>query len=146
MPSKKHAVNVSANINTVWNFIRLMNNWAPLVPGYVSHEIINEKVSTWEFKLDYGFIKKRVELEVIFQGWEENSMLSFSLLGLNERFKGEGYFKVKKLNPNKTRMIGYLEIHSTGTFPSMTNSLIQPKLEELTEELTVAVCKEINSL
>lgn len=59
MPSKKHSIIVHANAKKVWDFVRSMNNWAPLVPGYVNHEIINDTVSTWEFKIDMGLFKKK---------------------------------------------------------------------------------------
>ena len=146
MPNKKHSVTVQANAKKVWDFVRSMNNWAPLVPSYIRHQILDQHVSTWEFKIDMGFIKKKVELEVTILQWEEPNKVTFSLLGLNEHFEGNGYFMVKGISSNNTRMIGYLEINSTGTFPTMTNNIMQPKLEELTEELTIAVCKKIESL
>lgn len=59
MPSKKHSVIVKAPLEKVWDFVRSMDNWAPLVPGYIQHQIISDLVSTWEFKTDIGFIKKK---------------------------------------------------------------------------------------
>ena len=146
MPSKKHSVTVHANAKKVCDFVSSMNNWAPLVPGYINHEIINQNVSTWEFKIDLGLIKKKVQLEVTILNWDEPSKVIFSLLGINEHFEGKGYFKVQRIDSSNSRMIGYLEMNSTGTFPSMTNNLIQPKLEEITEELTFNVCRKIESL
>jgi carbon monoxide dehydrogenase subunit G len=146
MPSKKHSIIVHANSRKVWDFVRSMNNWAPLVPGYINHHIINEKVSTWEFKIDMGLFKKKIELEVTILEWKEPSKVTFSLVGINEHFEGNGYFTVEVKDANYTKMTGYLEINSTGTFPTITNNLMQPKLEEIAEELTVAVSKAIECL
>lgn len=145
MPRKKHTISVRANNRKVWEFVRNMDNWAPLVPGYIRHEILNSTISTWEFKVDMGLIKKKIELEVTFLKWEEPTKVTFSLKGLNSHFEGEGYFIVEGLDHSTSRMIGFLDIHSTGTFPSLTDQLLEPKLEELIEELTIAVCHNIVS-
>ena len=59
MPAGTHSVNIPLNINTIWEFVHDMNNWAPLVPGYIEHEILSEHESTWVFKGDLGFMKKK---------------------------------------------------------------------------------------
>ncbi|EOR22863.1 hypothetical protein A499_15771 [Niallia nealsonii AAU1] len=146
MPSKKHSIIVRANAKKVWDFVRSMNNWAPLVPGYINHHIINEKVSTWEFKIDMGLFKKKVEMKVTIIEWKEPSQVTFQLQGINDHFDGNGYFMVEEKDANHTRMTGFLEINSTGTFPTVTNNLMQPKLEEIAEELTIAVSKAIEGL
>ncbi|WP_312095780.1 SRPBCC family protein [Niallia sp.] len=146
MPSKKHSIIVHANAKKVWDFVRSMNNWAPLVPGYISHHILNEKVSTWEFKIDMGLFKKKVEMEVTILEWKEPSKVTFNLVGINEHFEGNGYFLVEIQDGIETKMTGYLEINSTGTFPTLTNNLMEPKLEEMAEELTEAVRTAIENL
>lgn len=40
-------------------------------------------------------------------------------------------------------MTGYLEINAFGTFAPMVNSVLEPKLDEITQELTIEVCKAI---
>lgn len=146
MPQNKHSVTVKANLQKVWNFVRLMDNWAPLVPGYIHHQILSEKVSTWEFKTDFGLIKKNIQLRVDILTWEEPSKITFQLIGINEKFSGNGYFLAEKAGNTATKMTGFLKIESTGTFAAMMNSMLEPKLEELTEELTKNVCQKIESL
>lgn len=146
MPQNKHSVTVKANLQKVWNFVRLMDNWAPLVPGYIHHQILSEKVSTWEFKTDFGLIKKNIQLRVDILTWEEPSKITFQLTGINEKFSGNGYFLAEKAGNTATKMTGFLKIESTGTFAAMMNSMLEPKLEELTEELTKNVCQKIESL
>ncbi|WP_412850212.1 hypothetical protein [Brevibacillus invocatus] len=49
---------------TIWEFVSVMDKWAPLVPGYISHEIINDRQSTWTFMGDIGIMKKKVSLKI----------------------------------------------------------------------------------
>src|SRR5699024_5769402 len=71
---------------TIWNFIKDMDHWAPLVPGYIAHHIRDEKQSTWKFNGDLGFIQKKIELRVDITEWKEPSLVTFQLKGLNEKF------------------------------------------------------------
>ena len=54
MSSHLHEMAVDAPIRTVWEFVRSIDHWAPLVPGYIEHEILNEKESSWKFKSELG--------------------------------------------------------------------------------------------
>jgi len=146
MPQNKHSVTVKANLQKVWSFVRSMDNWAPLVPGYIHHQILSDKVSTWEFKTDFGLIKKNIHLRVDILTWEEPSKITFQLTGINEKFSGNGYFLAEKAGNTATKMTGFLKIESTGTFAAMMNSMLEPKLEVLTEELTKNVSEKIESV
>src|SRR5690625_8025213 len=37
MPSGLHQLELDIPINHAWGFVKDMNNWAPLVPGYTGH-------------------------------------------------------------------------------------------------------------
>ena len=41
MPSGMHQVELAFPNDVVWNFVKDMNNWAPLVPNYIHHEKLN---------------------------------------------------------------------------------------------------------
>ena len=44
-------------------------DWAPLVPGYIEHEILNENESMWKFKSELGMMKKIIQLKVVITNW-----------------------------------------------------------------------------
>ncbi|MED4399938.1 CoxG family protein [Metabacillus fastidiosus] len=146
MPSYTYEVKVSAPIHSVWSFVSDINNWAPLVPGYIEHEILDDKASTWKFKADMGIIKKKVHLRVDITNWMEPSEVTFNLTGINEKFSGEGYFKARQLQNSQTIMTGYLSITAEGTMAKMVNSMLKTSLPEMTMELTEAVAKKIEEM
>ncbi len=43
MCSHIHRIEVNAPIPIVWKFVSSIDRWAPLVPGYIEHEILNER-------------------------------------------------------------------------------------------------------
>lgn len=59
MPSELQHLELDIPIEVIWDFIRDENNWAPLVPGYIQHQKLNDQQISWEFKSDLGIMKKR---------------------------------------------------------------------------------------
>ena len=49
MPQGIHVIDLDLGMNTIWEFVSVLENWIPLVPGYISHEIINDRKVNWTF-------------------------------------------------------------------------------------------------
>ncbi|MGD6802753.1 CoxG family protein [Rossellomorea aquimaris] len=146
MPSGLHKMQVEASVEELWKFVSVMDIWAPLVPGYMEHEIFNDKESTWKFKTEVGFLKKKIHLKVNITDWKEPSMVTFNLTGINERFHGQGYFRAEAIGTNSSTMTGYLEINAEGPLAKMVNPLLNSILPEMTTELTEAVAYKVEGI
>lgn len=146
MPSELCRVEVNLPIDAIWGFISVMDNWAPLVPGYIDHEIINDRESTWMFKSDFGVIKKKIHLKVDITNWMEPTKVTFNLTGINEKMSGQGYFEAEKINENITIMTGYLEITPEGKMAKLINTKLQKNLSEMTTELTETIVEKIKEI
>jgi carbon monoxide dehydrogenase subunit G len=143
MPSELYKVEVNMPIHSIWEFVSVMDNWAPLVPGYIEHEILNDSESIWKFKTDLGVIKKKVELKVDITDWIKPKKVIFNLTGINEKMTGKGYFEAQIIDTNNTLMTGYLEITPEGKMAKLINSKLKKNLNELTKELTEAIIAKI---
>jgi len=143
MPSYSHQLEVNVPIYCVWKFVSNIDNWAPLVPGYIEHQILNEQESTWSFKTDIGIIKKRIDLKVNITNWIEPTKVTFQLTGLNEKFAGHGYFLAEALTNSSSLMTGFLDITAEGMMAKMANSILNTSLPETTAELTKAVAAKM---
>ncbi|WP_338785833.1 SRPBCC family protein [Metabacillus sp. FJAT-53654] len=143
MPSELYKVEVNMPIQSIWDFVSVMDNWAPLVPGYIEHEILNDSESIWKFKTDLGVIKKKVELKVDITDWIKPKKVIFNLTGINEKMTGKGYFEAQIIDTNNTLMTGYLEITPEGKMAKLINSKLKKNLNELTKELTEAIIAKI---
>lgn len=139
MPSEMQQIELAIPINVIWDFIRDANNWAPLVPGYIQHEQINDSIITWEFKSDLGIMRKKVNLVIDIKEWNEPTRVSFELRRMNEKYIGEGYFEAQALNTNKTLLTGFLEINASGALGSLANSLFKNAIPKSTDEVASAI-------
>lgn len=143
MPAGVYETEINVPIEEVWDFVSSINNWAPLVPGYITHDIISDNESTWEFKGDLGFMKKTVKLKVDITEWREPNLVTFDLSGTSDNFKGDGYFEAEKIDENKTKMTGSLNITAGGAMGPMINSILKSFVPKTAEQLTIAVAEEI---
>jgi carbon monoxide dehydrogenase subunit G len=143
MPSEMRQIELAIPVNVIWDFVRDANNWAPLVPGYIQHEQINETLITWEFKSDLGIMKKKVSLVIDIKEWNEPTRVSFELRRTNEKYIGEGYFEAQALNTNKTLLTGFLEINASGALGSLANSLFKNAIPKSTEEVAAAISSKL---
>jgi carbon monoxide dehydrogenase subunit G len=139
MPSEMQQIELAIPITVIWDFIRDANNWAPLVPGYIQHEQMNDNIITWDFKSDLGIMKKKVTLVIDIKEWNEPNRVSFELRRTNEKYIGEGYFEAQALNKNKTRLTGFLEINASGAIGSLANSLFKNAIPISTDEVASAI-------
>jgi carbon monoxide dehydrogenase subunit G len=143
MPSGTHHEALNIPINGVWDFVSDMNNWAPLVPGYIDHEILNDKESYWEFYGDIGIMRRKIKLQVKITSWEAPSKVTFDLKGKNEKFTGSGYFQGIALDEVNTQMTGNLNITATGMKAAVINPVLASFVPKTAAELTRAVAEKI---
>ena len=54
MPEVEYSTKMALSRALVWDFVKDMNNWAPMLTGYQKHEILDEKDSIWTLKGDVG--------------------------------------------------------------------------------------------
>ncbi|MBP3041274.1 SRPBCC family protein [Bacillaceae bacterium Marseille-Q3522] len=146
MASHFHKTEASASVQDVWQFVSNINNWAPLVPGYIHHEVLNERETIWTFKSDLGtgILKKKIQLKVTITKWVEFEKITFDLSGINEKFSGDGFFEAEAKNSNITVITGCLRIQAEGIMAKVGNAILQANLPVWTEQLTSAVAEKIS--
>jgi carbon monoxide dehydrogenase subunit G len=146
MPQGIHEIEIDLPISTVWDFVSVMENWIPLVPGYISHQIINDRQSTWSFHADIGIIKKQISLQVDITEWSPPNQVTFNLSGINENFVGEGYFKATALGEKRTKMTGYLDITAKGVKAPMINPVLKSFVPRAVTEMMEAIANRLKEL
>jgi len=146
MPSGMHQEMINLPIEVVWGFVKDMDNWAPLVPGYIQHEKLSESLSTWEFKSDIGILKKKVSLLVEIKEWKVPTRVSFDLTGVSDKYAGGGYFEAEALGKNSTKMTGFLDVTASGAMGGMVNSLLKTAIPKAAEEMGAAIASRLKEL
>ena len=92
MPEAEYSTTASLPIPAIWGYVREMDNWAPFLRGYQSHEKQSDVDSVWVLKGDVGMMTRTVKFQVHIDEWGEPSRVRFTLKGVNEPMEGGGEF------------------------------------------------------
>src|SRR6476646_8190190 len=90
MPEVEYATTIPLPPETVWEFVKDMNNWAPFLTGYQAHQVLDERDSIWTLKGDVGILSRVVRLKFHVTEWNGPERVAFTLEGLNEPVGGGG--------------------------------------------------------
>ena len=87
-------------IDTIWDFVKEMDNWAVFVAGYQEHQKQNETDSVWVLKGDVGSLTRTLKFDVHITEWAGPERVSFELKGINEQLEGSGEFLMQSYGEN----------------------------------------------
>lgn len=95
MPEAEYSTTARLPVQVIWDYVREMDNWAPFLRGYQSHEKFNDRESVWVLKGDVGMVTRTVKFRVHIDEWGEPSRVLFTLKGVNEPMEGGGEFRLE---------------------------------------------------
>jgi len=94
MPAVTAVRNVDRSLAEIWEFVQDFGNWAPLMRGYVEHEVQSDTDSVWTLRGDAGPLSRRVQLAVHITEFQPERV-AFTLKGLDEAVEGSGAFTMQ---------------------------------------------------
>ncbi|RLL46776.1 SRPBCC family protein [Oceanobacillus piezotolerans] len=145
MAKGMHVVEIELPINQIWRFVSEMDNWAPLIPGYESHQKINIKKSIWKLHGDIGIMQKTVIVHIDITEWIEPDKISFTLATASKTCVGSGYFQAKAIGPEKTEMTGFLDIGINGRMKTVVSPVLKSLVPKIGKDFTEKVAKAMIS-
>jgi carbon monoxide dehydrogenase subunit G len=95
VPAAEYTTTAKLPVETIWDFVKEMDNWAEYVTGYQSHEKQSETDSIWVLKGDVGVLARMLKFHVHITEWNGPSRVRFDLKGLNEPMEGGGDFEMQ---------------------------------------------------
>jgi carbon monoxide dehydrogenase subunit G len=95
LPEAEYSTTARLPVSLIWSYVREMDNWAPFLRGYQSHEKQSDTDSVWVLKGDVGMMTRTVKIHVHIDEWGEPSRVRFTLKGMNEPMQGGGEFRLE---------------------------------------------------
>lgn len=138
-----HSVELDTPITTIWDFVSDMNNWAPLVPGYVDHQMVDERHSIWKVHGDIGVMERTVSLNIHIIEWKAPNLIVFQVSTRNGTCKGEGYFQAEAISESKTKMMGSLDLTIRGMIGRMINPVLKTFVPKVGKDFTEKMAAKI---
>lgn len=94
MAETAYSTTAKLPVETIWEFVQDMDNWAGYLTGYQSHEKHDDTESTWVLKGDVGVLARTLEFKVKITEWAGPNRVAFELQGVNEPMSGFGHFEM----------------------------------------------------
>ncbi len=143
MPEVNYTATITVGRATVWQFVKDINNWAPLAKGYQSHEVLSDDESIWTVKGDIGPISRVTKFNINVTEWLENEGVTFVMKGLNEPISGEGAIRLVDTEGGGTEIKAKAEIQVGGTLGPVVNHLIVPWIGAGADELVTKIAQAL---
>jgi carbon monoxide dehydrogenase subunit G len=96
LPEASYTTTAKLPVESIWEFVREMDHWAPFLRGYQGHEKESEDDSVWTLKGDVGVLSRTLRFRVHVTEWAGPERVRFLLHGLNEQMEGDGEFRMER--------------------------------------------------
>lgn len=140
-----HDVQLNLPLPIVWSYVRDMDNWVSLLPGYEDHVWHNDKQSTWLLQGEFGGLQKEVYVDVEMMLNEQLHEIAFCIAVQNMQVTGGGSIQVREGSIGESNMTGSLHATAKGWMAPMLHAFLKPRLPKLTNYLTTSMAKKITS-
>lgn len=136
MLAAQRTFQVDRPIDDIWVFVKDINNWAVQMPGYISHEVLDEKRSSWTVQVNLGPFKRPIVIDIEVTNWLQPSEVKFNLRGRSEPFHGGGRYRAEALEVSTVVTLEF-EAEPLGAMAQMIEGLGRPVLERVANEFSL---------
>ena len=141
MPSASGDAVVAVDAEVARAFVRRLDGWADLLPGYQCHRECSPRVSRWTVRGDLGMFSRVVEAEV--EIVEETPIVRVLVRGISERFTGEGTFAVAPIESGRARLDLALDLRAGGPMAPMIDALLKTRMPAMLQVFASALARRI---
>lgn len=135
MKTKLYTVKLELPLAKVWKIIGAYEILVPLLPGYFGHQIINQNESVWTIKREIGLLKKKFDIMVVVQEWNEPSSIKLDFKDRKERFSGSVFFETKGITKNQTLLTVSVRYNVSGSMNRFISNMMKADGTEFTQEI-----------
>lgn len=128
MIETSQTVPVHVPIGDVWEYVKNISNWAELMPGLQSCDIIDENDSRWVLKVGVGALVRTVKVNVHVEQWDGPGRVLFQFKLQGDPVSGGGSYLAKSLGASTTEMALALRVEGTGPMAPMWEAMGSPLL------------------
>ncbi len=146
MIEAEHPVDIAADIDTVWDYVKDIRKWATLFPGCRECHVIDDNNSRWVIKVGAGGLVKTVNVLVHIERWGGPEQVLFSYKLESEPVVGGGSYTAKRLSTHETEIKLQVRVEGSGSMAPMWEAVSKPLLPQLAKAFSGKLKAEIEAL
>jgi carbon monoxide dehydrogenase subunit G len=125
MAETEYSTTAKLPVETIWEFVQEMDNWAPFLTGYQSHEKQSETESLWVLKGDVGVLARTLQFKVRITEWSGPKRVVFELEGVNEQMAGGGRFEMAAFEQPEAGASLPVQVPQSGVVSRIVQSVLR---------------------
>ena len=149
MIETQQAVIVHAPIAAIWDYVRDLQRWAEIMPGFREFEVIDDDNSVWTLKVGVGGLVRTVKVKVHVEEWAGPERVTFTFALQGDPVTGGGTYFATKVAPNQTGISLQVQVSGTGPMAPMWEAMGGPLLPKFAlafaEQLKAAIEAELGA-
>ena len=146
MIQTEHVEIIDAGIDTIWDYVKDIGNWANIFPGCNRFELIDESNSRWVIKVGTGGMVKVVTVLVNVSQWDGPGRVDFDFQLEAEPVSGNGSYTALPRNDQETEIKLALTVAGTGQMAPMWEAMSKPLLPQMAGAFAGKLKGEIEAL
>ena len=119
---------IDVGIDKVWTYVKDMERWASIMPGYRECEIIDENDSVWTLKVGVGALIRTVKVRVHVDQWDGPEQVHFSYRLQGDPVEGGGTYNARAIGSDRTEIRLHVRVEGGGPMAAMWEAMGKPLL------------------
>jgi carbon monoxide dehydrogenase subunit G len=141
----ERSVLIQTGIGAVWDYVKDMQKWAALMPGYLECTVIDANDSRWTLKVGVGGLVRTVRVLVHVEEWHEPVRVDFSYRLEGDPVQGSGSYTASQKGVEETEVGLRVSVAGSGPLAPMWEAMSRPLLPQLAKSFAEKLKVEIES-
>ena len=140
-----HTVTIATDIDSVWDYVRDIRQWASLFPGCRECSVIDDDNSLWIIKVGAGGLVRTVNAQVHIEQWAGPEQVLFSYQLESEPVVGGGSYTATRISDVETEIALQVRVEGSGSMAPMWEAVSKPLLPQLAKIFASKLKAEIEA-
>jgi carbon monoxide dehydrogenase subunit G len=145
MIEAEQSVVVDVGIDDVWHYVKDMQRWAGMMPGYRECTLIDADDSRWTLKVGVGGLVRTVKVLVHVEEWDEPERVVFSYQLEGDPVRGGGSYHARRKGAHETEVTLRVRVEGSGPMAPMWEAMSRPLLPQLAKSFAAKLKAEIEA-
>ena len=141
----ERSILINVGIDALWHYVKDMQRWAALMPGYRDCAVIDANASCWTLKVGVGGLVRTVKVLVHVDEWHEPVRVNFSYRLDGDPVQGGGSYIALQKGAAETEVVLRVSVAGSGPMAPMWEAMSRPLLPQLAKSFAERLKVEIEN-
>jgi carbon monoxide dehydrogenase subunit G len=141
----EQSISIGSSIDTVWEYVKDIQNWASLMPGSQSCTMTNPDDSRWTLKVGAGGLVRTVTVLVHVEQWDAPFHVRFSYKLQGDPVVGRGSYTAARISAHETEVTLEIRVQGSGPMSQLWEAMSTTLLPQLAKSFAGRLKAEIES-